>query len=63
MSRSEESRNREQRKPILHIVPSRHRPAFSPIAKEHESGNGRPFLKLDRSFNPVSSNAALYAAS
>jgi hypothetical protein len=42
MSRSEESRNREQRKPILHIAPSRHRPAFSPIAEEHE--NARPFL-------------------
>ena len=43
MSRSEESRNREQRKPILHIAPSRHRPAFSPIAEEHESENARPF--------------------
>jgi hypothetical protein len=43
MSRSDESRNREQRKPILHIAPSRHRSAFSPIAEEHESKNARPF--------------------
>jgi len=43
MSRSAESRNSEQRKPILHIAPSRHRPAFSPIAEEHESDNARPF--------------------
>ncbi len=33
----------EKRKPILHIAPSRHRPAFSPIAEEHESENASPF--------------------
>jgi hypothetical protein len=62
MSRSEESRNREQRKPILHrtFAPP---PGFLSDPKKHESGNGHPFLKLDRSFNPVSSNAAVYAAS
>jgi hypothetical protein len=43
MSRSEESRNREQCKPILHIAASRYRPAFSPIAEQHESENARPF--------------------
>jgi predicted ATPase len=41
-SRSDESSNREQRKPILHIAPSRHRPAFSD-RQEHESENARPF--------------------
>ena len=63
MSRSEDPRNREQCKPILHIAASRHRPAFSPIAEQHESENARPFFRLSRSLNPASSNAALYAAS
>jgi hypothetical protein len=43
MSRTEDSRHREQRKPTLHIATSRHRPHFSPIAEEHESENARPF--------------------
>jgi hypothetical protein len=42
MSRSKESRNRELRKPILHIAPARHRPALSTITEEHESENARP---------------------
>ena len=39
MSRSEDSRNQEQRKPTLHIAPWRHRPAFPPIVEKHKSEN------------------------